>query len=165
MKAGDRVRVWGADPTDEVFTVETTGTFNITRLSRAIEAGTVACALWEMPIDEALLHHVGLRDIDKAHTLTISAERLAQPGIILRCPPIPPAAEEIGELVDGAHRIIRLHELGMKTAAFYAVTLADAEQFRVSHQIMRAGQCEWEPLDGRAILEATWGHYAKAPNP
>jgi hypothetical protein len=155
----DALRVVGAGPEDQVCTLSITGTFNVSAMLRAIGAKAVPFETFRMPIDKNLAHHVSLRDIDHAYAMALPLERVFEPVLFIFCPPQPPATDIVAELIDGANRLHRLTMMGLPHFTGIGVLLADAEQFRVVHEIRKAG--EWVRLADAELLKITWGRYTK----
>lgn len=156
---GDCLRIVGATPEDQVFTKEAEGTFNVTKLARDIARGKLASELWRMPIDERMLEHMRLRDINVPYAEALGESKCEVPGIILVSPPAPPEVEVSADIIDGTHRLYKRNALGCKTMDFYAVKIEHAAPYRVRYEIHRAGK--WEPLADEIVLNATWGSYGQ----
>jgi hypothetical protein len=155
----DALRVINCGPEDEVCTLSMTGTFNVSALLRAIRARTVSFNRLRMPVTPALRHHLSLRDIDVPYAMILPTEKIFAPAVFILTPPPPPTMDHVAELIDGAHRITRLIAMGYREFNAECVLLADAEPFRVVHQIRKAG--EWVTLSDAELLKVTWGTYTR----
>lgn len=159
---GTRLRIRGAGPMDEVFTLSLSGSFNITAIEEAIDARALPRIPVDVPIDAQLRRHLKLRDYDRHYLDMLSDDRLARPGIMLNLKP-DDRGVRVSELIDGVHRAMRLARDGVKKWKVLIVPEELVDPFRVTMAVEINGT--WRELTGQEQLDPIWGTYTQRVSP
>lgn len=150
-QSGDLIRLNGASVTDECFTHGEYGTFNIAKIMRHIRRKKIDDAgLYKFEMSSEILHHIKQRDIDEATLANMPIQRMYDPCLAMR-------HDQLTDIMDGAHRIIRLAQLDMKHFYAWVISRETAEKYRVRFERRHDGV--WSEIMPDELLKLTWGKH------
>jgi len=113
----------GTGITDENFTIDPLGQFNISKAWRMIHAAAPK-AIYQFPVDAGLLSQLAAIDVDPNKVTSLSPRRLTLPLMFI--------FEERGLfLIDGAHRLLARAISGATSVQGFVLNQKAAEHIRV----------------------------------
>lgn len=154
-----RIRRRGGSGGDQVFTLSIDGGYNVTQIARALSTGDLPRVTVDAPIDDAMMAHLRMRDLDMGYIEKMDPLRVLVPGILLATPRRDKHGNTVTEIIDGAHRAFRAFLSGGKTFRMFVVPEELMDPYRVTWDAEIRGK--WQRLTGQQVLDFTWGTYTR----
>lgn len=148
------IRPEGTLDSDETFSSEHFGTFNVTALRRAILAGKVPAIPVMAVIDEKLMDSLKGVDTNEARIAALTPEDLLEP--ILLVTNVGNTEHDL--ILDGHHRVKRLWRDGQRSVRVVAVGPKVGEAFRIIFaQVDETGKLE--EISHAEMASSGHGHF------
>lgn len=145
----------GTEPTDQIFSHSVQGTYNASLILRLMKAGKIKFIKAKVDINDSWRSGIKEVDVDPAFVdkITLDYAR-ATPCLIIVGP-----EDDMGFLIDGAHRLKKIIDAGDTEFRALAVDYATAQNYRLRFVEKRSANEEWKEVPSEEMTKMGWGRY------